>query len=249
MGVCCSSDADRTALLLSLDDGSVVRTALSKLSLFDGDKSTNFKLDFAAKAGPLCSFGVNRSPAGLKPLTPADAKAAEKAMRRHELFHGGVQCLFAAWCTLNGGKAVVVVLTSLGRLFAVGGKGTSTIHATQLSSAKLISDEGQLRLTLTGGGQWDLATSPAAAAQLQQMLWVCHSLAEGHLSLNHNMSRMPMHLLPPLSEADGNLHAAYTMHANAIGVAEPENVLVSSDGVTTALQCIRAWAAEAEVSA
>jgi hypothetical protein len=182
MGNCCSLDgAERTVLLLSLADGSVMHSALSKLSLFDGD-TTDFKVAFQAKAGPLCEFGVNRSPDGLKPLTLTEAKATQKMLRRHELFHGGVQCLFAAWCTFGGAKAVVV-LTSLGRLFAVAGKVVTTCHATQLSSAKLVSDEEELRLTLTGSGQWDLASSPAAAAQLQQMLWVCHSLAEGHLAL------------------------------------------------------------------
>jgi len=252
MGNCCSSDADRTVLLLTLADGSVKRKSISNITMFRSG-STDFEVTFTVKAGPLCSFGVSRSPDGLKPLTPADVKSAEKALRKHELYHGGEQCLFAAWCTVDDAKKAVVIVTSLGRLFSVaGGKVVNTLHATHLRAAELVSGAGDLRLILEGGGQMSVSSSPVAAAQLQQMLWVAHSVAHGELALTTNMSKLPMHLLPPQGVADGNLHAAYTMHANAKGIMEPELVLRSgmeAADVTTALQCIRGWASMTEVDA
>ena len=105
MGACFSCETDgseRQVILLSLDDGSVVRARKSRLSLFADlanvrpDAIPTFAIDVKEKAGPLCVFGTKASPEGLKPLKPKDASAVDKALRKHDLFHGGEQGLFAA---------------------------------------------------------------------------------------------------------------------------------------------------------
>ncbi|EOD37225.1 hypothetical protein EMIHUDRAFT_225639 [Emiliania huxleyi CCMP1516] len=257
MGACFSCETDgseRQVILLSLDDGSVVRARKSRLSLFADlanvrpDAIPTFAIDVKEKAGPLCVFGTKASPEGLKPLKPKDASAVDKALCKHDLFHGGEQGLFAAHATLDA-KPCLLALTSLGRLFAVaGGAAFRTLHA-RLDEAS----PGLLRLGLSSGEPpWQVATSPRAAAELQLQVWVAHSLAAGRIELQTGLPVPPLELLPPVCEVDGNLHAAWTMHANALGQVEVEEVLSPVDeaaGVTTALQCVREWAATGEVDA
>ena len=145
MGACFSCETDgseRQVILLSLDDGSVVRARKSRLSLFADlanvrpDAIPTFAIDVKEKAGPLCVFGTKASPEGLKPLKPKDASAVDKALCKHDLFHGGEQGLFAAHATLDA-KPCLLALTSLGRLFAVaGGAAFRTLHVTQLCEAR-----------------------------------------------------------------------------------------------------------------
>ena len=102
------------------------RARKSRLSLFADlanarpDAIPTFAIDVKEKAGPLCVFGTKASPEGLKPLKPKDASAVDKALCKHDLFHGGEQGLFAAHATLDA-KPCLLALTSLGRLFAVAG--------------------------------------------------------------------------------------------------------------------------------
>ena len=53
------------------------------------------------------------------------------------------------------------------------------------------------------------------------MLWVLHSTANAQITLRTNLAPEPVDTLPPAA-VDGNLHACYTMHANAAGVEELE---------------------------
>ena len=275
MGCCASCcESERETLVIVVEDGSTRTINLVDLPLFAGsDTSTDFLMKANLKSGPLVSFGVQRSPSGLKPFLQPDIAKLLKPLRKFDLFHGGEQLLFVAWCTVNapgtaelGGKARIVVLTSLGRLYCVhpGAKVTATCSATQVSHAMLQGSALELRF-YDQRSQWVVSSSYDAVANLQRVLWVISSVAHSHLLMQTNMRQLPLELLPPLA-IDGNLHSAYTIFAHAHDLAregaavarrahsrslsEHEDVLRSPDAKTTpALQCIRQWMLRMEVAA
>ena len=81
-----------------------------------------------------------------------------------------------------------------------------------------------LKFSSTDRPDWIISTSTDAAQYLQVYLWLCNAVAHTQLLMHVNMAQLPMQMLPPLA-ADGNLHAAYVMQANAAGFTEPEEVL------------------------
>ena len=188
---CCESTPERQALVVVIEDGSTRTIDVADLPLFDGanESSTDFFLKARHKSGPLVSFGVQRSPEGIKPFMQPEIAKLLKPLRKFELFHGGEQLLFVAWCTVDapgtaepGGKPRIVALTSLGRLYCVhpGAKVTASCSATQISRAML---QG-FALVLFFSDQrpsWRVSSTPAAAAELQRMLWVVSSLAHSQL--------------------------------------------------------------------
>lgn len=135
-------------------------------------------------------------------------------------------------------KPMVVVLTSLGRLFvADGSKLKADAHACEMAGVYAASPESLVLRFLDKRPQWTIETSAEAALELQIMLWVVHSTANSSISLDTNLKNLPLHLLPPLSK-EGNLHTCFVMQSNAAGVTEPEDVLRRADPVVRpALRC------------
>ena len=81
-----------------------------------------------------------------------------------------------------GGKPRIVALTSLGRLYCVhpGAKVTASCSATQISQAVLQGTDLELSF-YDQRSRWVVSSTPAAAAELQRMLWVISSLAHSQL--------------------------------------------------------------------
>ena len=191
---CCESTPERQALVVVVEDGSTRTIDVAGLPLFDGENrdsesSTDFFLKARHKSGPLVSFGVQRSPEGIKPFMQPEIAKLLKPLRKFELFHGGEQLLFVAWCTVDapgtaepGGKPRIVALTSLGRLYCVhpGAKVTASCSATQISQAALQGTALELSF-YDQRPRWVVSSTPAAAAELQRMLWVISSLAHSQL--------------------------------------------------------------------